>query len=329
MVNLKTYQNKRVLVTGANGLLGAHIVEKLLKANANVFALALDIDHNSYYQRNVDKSQFREYLVDINDSLGLERVVSQVQPEIIIHLAAETQVKTGFLNPKLTFTTNVMGTLNLLEIIRNSSENVEQIVVASTDKVYGEAKVLPYTEETELRAHGPYDTSKACMDLMCQSFANTYDLPVTILRAGNIYGPGDLNWDRIIPGVCRWLLQNEQPILRSTGEMIRDYIYVEDVALAYLYAGAPRERTNNLSIFNVSSNNPMKVMQLYEKLCVLLVNQHVEPLIRQGNVPEIAEQRLDSSLIYNQLGWKPTFTIDESLLKTITWYRELKYATNN
>jgi CDP-glucose 4,6-dehydratase len=200
------------------------------------------------------------------------------------------------------------------------------MVIASTDKVYGEANVLPYTEETELKAHGPYDTSKACMDLMCQSFAATYNLPITILRAGNIYGPGDLNWDRIIPGVCKWLLQKEQSVLRSNGEMIRDYIYVEDVALAYLYAGAPRKRTNNLNIYNVSINNAMKVIELYEKLCLLLVNRHVAPLVQEGNIPEITEQRLDSSLIFKQLGWKPFFTSEESLLKTISWYREVLHA---
>jgi CDP-glucose 4,6-dehydratase len=321
MVDLEEYRDKRVLITGANGLLGAHLVEYLTNAKANVHALTLDIDPKSYYVRNLDHARFRGYTVDLNDKMGLERIVSQIQPQIVFHLAAETQVKLGYLNPILTYQTNFMGTLNLIDVCHNFLVGLEKIVVASTDKAYGETKKLPYTEETELRAHGPYDTSKACMDLMAQSYSITYGLPISILRAGNIYGEGDLNFDRIVPGVIKWLLKSEQPILRGADNMIRDYIYVKDVASAYAFAGVESSPEKKLRIFNVSSGNPLNVMEIYEKICNEVGGIFVEPKRIGTGVPEILEQHLDSSRIRNTLNWKPQFTFEEGLHRTIQWYK--------
>lgn len=322
MDDLTSYKDKTVLVTGANGLLGAHVVKILVDLGAKVHALTLDINRDSFYVRDLDHSRFREYTVDLNDPLGLQRIFTQVQPQVVLHLGAETQVKTGYLNPYLTYSTNFLGTLHILEIARKYLTSLESIVVASSDKAYGEADQLPYTEKTQLKAHGPYDTSKACMDLMCQSYGQTYDLPITILRAGNIYGPGDLNWDRIIPGVVRWLIKNETPVLRSSGEMIRDYIYVEDVARAYLIAGLKNEH-QKLEVFNVSSNSPINVSDLYAKLCDLVAGKYISPIKKLSSTPEIREQRLDSTLINSKRGWVPQVRFEQGILLTIDWYKKL------
>jgi CDP-glucose 4,6-dehydratase len=321
MANLEEYRNKRVLITGANGLLGAHLVELLLNSNADVHALVMDVDPKSYYVRNLDHANLRDYAVDLNDKIALERVMCQIQPQVIFHLAAETQVKVGFLNPFLTYHTNFIGTLNLIETCRNFLESLERIVIASTDKAYGETKELPYTEETELRAHGPYDTSKACMDLMAQSYSITYGLPISILRAGNIYGEGDLNFDRIVPGVIKWLLNSEKPILRGADNMIRDYIYVKDVATAYALAGIDSNLTEKLRVFNVSAENPLTVIEIYKKICEETVGFFVDPKRINTGVPEISEQHLNSSRIRNVLDWKPNFSIEEGLCRTIAWYK--------
>ena len=327
MANLTSYENKRVIITGSNGLVGAHLVQQLLSLNAKVYAFALDVDPESYYAKELNREKFREYFIDINDNTGLQRVLTQIQPHFVFHLAAETQIKTGFLNPFLTFSTNFMGTLNLLEILRNSTSHLSRIVVASTDKAYGEAKVLPYTEETELRAHGPYDTSKASMDLMCQSYAMTFKMPITIIRAGNIYGPGDLNWDRIIPGVTNWLLNNETPVLRGDLSMVRDYIFVKDVVNAYLFAGL-EAKEDELQIYNVSSNQPTDLAKMYKTICSLAIGKYVEPILSPSGAPEIFEQRLDSSHIQKKLGWKPEYTFEKALDKTIDWYRRVINGRN-
>jgi CDP-glucose 4,6-dehydratase len=281
----------------------------------------MDVDPKSYYVRNLDHANLRDYAVDLNDKIALERVMCQIQPQVIFHLAAETQVKVGFLNPFLTYHTNFIGTLNLIETCRNFLERLERIVIASTDKAYGETKDLPYTEETELRAHGPYDTSKACMDLMAQSYSMTYGLPISILRAGNIYGEGDLNFDRIVPGVIKWLLNSEKPILRGADNMIRDYIYVKDVAVAYAFAGIESNLTEKLRVFNVSNENPLTVIEIYKKICEEAVGFFVDPKRINTGVPEISEQYLNSQRIRSALDWKPKFSIEEGLRRTIAWYK--------
>lgn len=324
MADLTSYKDKRVLVTGANGLVGAHLIEELIRYQAKVYAMILDVDLNSYYVQTQISKSVREYFVDLNDGLALQRVVSQIQPDYVFHLAAETQVKSAFLNPFLTYHTNFLGTLNLIECLRTTVKGLRRVVMASTDKVYGESNKLPYTEEHRLKAHGPYDTSKACMDLLSQSYALTFKMPISIIRAGNIFGPGDMNWERIIPGVSRWLIKGETPILRGKSSMIRDYVFVKDVAKAYLLSGL--EDVNSLEIYNVSSNQPMSLDTLYSTICNHIIGEYVPPILELTDVPEIHEQYLDNSRIKGRLTWQPEFSFDSSLSLTIDWYREIVSA---
>ncbi len=320
---LMNYNDRRVLVTGANGLLGAHLIFILQSLGAQVGAMTLDVHPDSFFAQQKAFSRIINFAVDLNDQQGIDRIMQLWEPEFVFHLGAVTQVQTGFQDPLQTFQTNVMGTVNVLESVRRLGGKTKGIALASSDKSYGVAEKLPYSEKTPLTAHGPYDTSKACTDLIGQSYAKTFNLPITILRAGNIFGPGDMNWSRIIPGTIKSLLKNEVPTLRSDGSPIRDFVYVRDVALGYLLANLNNLSANQHRIFNLSSNSPLTVREVYEQLCISTNGQFIEPRYELSVYPEIQEQILDSRLAFNVLGWKPTTTFEECLYPTIKWYRDL------
>lgn len=320
---LHSFSNKKVLVTGASGLLGSHLVESLLVAGAKVGALYLDSSPNSYFEKKELHKKVDNFNLDINDQLKVDYCVQTWEPEFVFHLAAVTQVKVGYSDPSLTFRTNVIGTINILESIRKISNSIENIVIASSDKAYGSSQELPYLEDYPLQAHGPYDTSKACTDLVSQSYAITYNLPISIIRAGNIYGPGDLNFSRLIPGIILSLLKSQKPVLRSDGSPVRDYVYVKDVAAAYLYAAASKSKVaKESSIFNVSSGEHLSVDDMYSRICNLIVGKYVKPTYLKSNYPEIQDQILDNSKITRSLGWEPGNNLESNLVETIFWYRE-------
>jgi CDP-glucose 4,6-dehydratase len=244
----------------------------------------------------------------------------------VFHLGALTIVNDALDDPIRAIETNVMGTSYLFEAIRNSSINNPGVLVASSDKAYGSAQSLPYTEETPLRGEGPYDVSKSCTDLIARSYFLTYGISSVIARCGNIYGGGDLNWSRIIPGTIRALINGEQPIIRSNGKFLRDYIYVEDAVDAYLSMAT---QINNKNVegeaFNFSRGEPLSVFDIYEAVCDVTVGRHVEPLVLDEVQFEIKDQHLWSEKAKKILRWESNYSVDEGLRLTLKWYQDFVF----
>src|SRR6266853_3782412 len=227
------WQDRPTFVTGATGLVGGWLVRRLIDAGADVVCLVRDWVPQSELARTSSIEQVKIVRGDVRDQSTLERALGEYEIDTVIHLAAQTIVTIANRNPMSTFETNIQGTWNLLEACRRSPR-VKQIVVASSDKAYGDQEVLPYDEGTPLEGRHPYDVSKSCADLIAQAYAKTYGLPVAVTRCGNFYGGGDLNWNRIVPGTIRSIVHGEPPIIRSDGQFVRDYFYVEDGAAAYM-----------------------------------------------------------------------------------------------
>jgi CDP-glucose 4,6-dehydratase len=259
---------------------------------------------------------------DVRSQSLLERVLGEYEIDTVIHLAAQTIVGIANRNPVSTFKTNIGGTWALLEACRRSP-TVKQIVVASSDKAYGEPKQLPYSEDAPLMGRHPYDASKSCADLIAQSYAVTYNLQVAITRCGNFYGGGDLNWNRIVPGTIRSVLRGQRPVIRSDGKFVRDYFYAEDGAAANVTLAERLAADQSLigHAFNFSNESQVTVSELVDRILALMKSD-LRPDVRNEAVNEIREQYLSAAKARDVLGWKPLFTLDEGLQRTIAWYRE-------
>jgi CDP-glucose 4,6-dehydratase len=315
------WRDRPTLVTGATGLLGSWIVRRLIELGADVVCLVRDSVPQSEFYRSGLSQQVKVVRGDICAQALLERLLGEYEIDTVIHLAAQTIVSIANRNPVSTFKSNIGGTWALLEACRRSPA-VRQIVLASSDKAYGDQKQLPYTEETELRGQHPYDVSKSCADLIAQTYAVTYDLPVAITRCGNFYGGGDLNWSRIVPGTIRSVLRGERPIIRSDGQYLRDYFFVEDGAAAYtlLAESLAGNREVQSQAFNFSNETPVTVLELVERT-LRLMNSGLAPIVQNDVKNEIRCQYLNSGKARRMLGWSPLYTLDEGLRKTIDWYR--------
>jgi CDP-glucose 4,6-dehydratase len=260
---------------------------------------------------------------DVRDQAALERTLGEYSIVTVIHLAAQTIVGIANRNPISTFETNVAGTWALLEACRRSP-TVRQIVVASSDKSYGEQEKLPYEETMALAGRHPYDVSKSAGDLIAQSYAATYDLPVVITRCGNFYGGGDLNWSRIVPGTIRSVLRGKRPVIRSDGQSVRDYFYLEDGAAAYAFLAEHLAADRRIAgeAFNFSNEEPITVLDLTNKILGLMGSDH-KPDVRDEATNEIKCQYLSAAKAREKLGWRPLFQLEHGLLLTIDWYRDL------
>ena len=322
------WSDKNVLVTGATGLVGSWLVQELLLQGANVSCLVWDADPTS----ELISSKLIDRTLVINGDLAeitsCEKAISSSNCEYVFHLGAQTIVGEAMQDPVRTFRSNIQGTWNLLDSIRNSKTPIKSVVVASSDKAYGTANTLPYKEDFPLHGDGPYDVSKTCTDLLAQSYATTYRLPISVARCGNIYGGGDLNWSRIVPGTIKSLLMEETPILRSDGTFIRDYVHVDDIVGAYLFL-AEQTETRNIQgeAYNFSRDEPLSVLDIYREICSVVVGKYVEPKILSTTTAEIKDQHLDSSKAREELGWKSTVTLEKGITKTFDWY--LNYFKDN
>ncbi|CEK19164.1 nucleoside-diphosphate-sugar epimerase [Chthonomonas calidirosea] len=313
--------NRPTLVTGATGLVGGWLVKRLLAAQADVVCLVRDWVPQCELVRSGDIERARVVRGDIRDQALLERILGEYEIDTVIHLAAQTIVGIANRNPVSTFETNIQGTWCLLEACRRSP-TVKQIVVASSDKAYGDQEKLPYDETTPLQGQHPYDVSKSCADLISHTYAKTYELPVAITRCGNFYGGGDLNWNRIVPGTIRSLLRGERPVIRSDGSYIRDYFYVEDGAAAYMLLAEQLAKRPELrgEAFNFSNEIQVSVLQLVRKICQQ-IGSSLEPVVLNETRNEIKHQYLSAEKARRVLGWHPLFTLEEGLERTIAWYR--------
>lgn len=315
------WQHRKVAVTGATGFLGSHLTKLLVELGADVVVLVRDDIPTS----PVSESWMHRVACvrgACEDQAVVERMLGEYEVRSLFHLAAQSQVGAANRNPVATFEANVAGTWAVLEAARRSPL-VDQIVTASSDKAYGEQPVLPYTEDMPLLAAHPYDASKACADMLSQTYHHTYGLPVSITRCGNFFGPGDRNWERLVPGTIRSLVAGERPVIRSDGTMVRDYLYVVDGALAYVQLAEAMAADPGLhgEAFNFSTESPLTVLELVE-LLQNAAGTDLEPDVRNETSNEIESQYLSAAKAHDVLGWAPTYTVDDALAETVEWYRK-------
>lgn len=314
--------DRPTLVTGGTGLVGSWLVRRLVEYGADVVCLVRDWVPQSELIASHQIEKVKTVRGDVREQPLLERVLGEYEIDTVIHLAAQTIVTIANRNPVSTFETNIRGTWCLLEACRRSPR-VKQIVVASSDKAYGDQETLPYSENMPLQGRHPYDVSKSCADLIAQTYAETYDLPVVVSRCGNFFGGGDLNWNRIIPGTIRSVLRGLRPVIRSDGKYIRDYFYVEDGAVAYMRLAEKLAENPELcgNAFNFSYENQIDVLGIVQKILELM-DCNLEPEILNQAPNEILHQYLSAEKARQMLAWHPQFSLEEGLVKTISWYRD-------
>src|SRR5215471_14053365 len=313
--------DRPVLVTGGTGLVGSWLVHRLCDLKAEVVCLVRDWVPQSELVRSGDLAKVVTVRGDVQDQTLLERTLGEYEIDTVIHLAAQTIVTIANRNPVSTFETNIAGTWSLLEACRRSPV-VKQIVLASSDKAYGDHDRLPYGETTPLQGRHPYDVSKSCADLIAQAYAVTYGLPVAVTRCGNFYGGGDLNWNRIVPGTIRSILRGQRPIIRSDGKFVRDYFYVEDGAAAYMLLAEQLHGRPELSgaAFNFSNEIQVTALTLVRQI-LRIMESALEPQVLNEATNEIQEQYLSAEKARKLLAWSPGFTLDEGLARTVAWYK--------
>ena len=314
--------DRPVLVTGATGLVGGWLVERLLDHKADVVCLVRDnIPQSRFHERNFF-NRVKTAWGDVRDRSAMERIIGEYEINTVFHLAAQTIVGIANRNPVSTFESNIQGTWNILESCRRAP-TVKAVVIASSDKAYGEHNELPYDDDQKLGGSYPYDVSKSCVDLIGQSYGKTYNLPVTITRCGNFYGGGDLNWNRIIPGTIRSVIRGERPIIRSDGKFVRDYFYVEDGAAAYMLLAERLLADESLrgQAFNFSNEIQQPVWQLVQHIIYKMGWTNGSAIIQNQASSEIRHQYLSAQKARKMLGWSPLFTLDQGLERTIEWYR--------
>ena len=321
-LNPNIWRDRTALVTGATGLVGSWLTRRLHEAGADVVCLVRDWVPQSEAVRSGTLDAVKIVRGDICDRDLLERTLGEYEINTVFHLAAQTIVGIANRNPVSTFESNIAGTWNVLEACRRSPA-VKAVVLASSDKAYGDQEHLPYSEDTPLEGRHPYDVSKSCSDLLAQTYGKTYDLPVAITRCGNFYGGGDLNWNRIVPGTIRSVLRGERPVIRSDGQFIRDYFYVEDGAAAYMLLAEKLLANPCLhgKAFNFSNEIQVTVRDLVERILEQM-NSTLEPDVRNEASNEIRHQYLSACRARTELAWSPLFTLEEGLTRTISWYQE-------
>jgi CDP-glucose 4,6-dehydratase len=321
-MNSNFWQDRKTFVSGASGLLGGWTVRRLVELGADVVCLVRDWVPQSELMRTGTIDDVNVVRGEIGDQKLLERVLGEYEVDTVFHLAAQTIVGIANRNPVSTFESNIRGTWSLLEACRHSPL-VKQIVVASSDKAYGEHETLPYDEETPFASRHPYDVSKSCADLIAQSYAYTFNLSVAVTRCGNFYGGGDLNWNRLVPGTIRSVLRKQPPIIRSDGQYVRDYLYVEDGAAANILLAERLATEPGLrgEAFNFSTESRLTVLDVVNRILTAMQSD-LRPVIRGEASNEIRQQYLNAAKAKRVLGWSPMFDIDSGLNRTIDWYRE-------
>lgn len=328
-VEMSTFWLDRpTFVTGATGLVGGWVVKRLLASQADVVCLVRDWVPQSEIVRSAQMEQVKVVRGDVRDQELMERILGEYEIDTVIHLAAQAIVPIANRNPVSTFDTNIRGTWSLLEGCRRSPK-VHQVVLASSDKAYGDQPVLPYDETMPLQGRYPYDASKSCADLIAQSYAESFKVPLVITRCGNFYGGGDLNWNRVVPGTIRSILRKQKPIIRSDGKFVRDYFYVEDGAAAYMLLAEKLAKKPEImgQAYNFSNELHITVLDLVERI-LKLMGSDLRPIIRNEASSEIREQVLNAAKARSVLDWQPLFSLDAGLQRTIEWYQDFFQETS-
>jgi CDP-glucose 4,6-dehydratase len=320
------WQNSTVFVTGATGLLGSHLTKYLVDRGANVIALVRDgIPRSLFFSKQAEWNLGERVTVirgQLEDFSLIERVLSEYEVDTVFHLAAQTIVGVSNQSPLATFKANIEGTWNILEACRLNQKKIKRVIIASSDKAYGDLMGESYDENFPLRGEHPYDVSKSCADLISRSYFVSYGLPVVVTRCGNFFGAGDLNYNRLVPGTIRSLTQGERPVIRSDGKYIRDYLYVEDGVEAYLTLAEELATNSALAgeAFNFSYGLRLNVMDMVKKISAQMGKEELEPEILGQAHNEIPVQCLNSDKAKKMLSWGPRFGFDEGMKRTISWY---------
>lgn len=313
------WKGRTVMVTGASGLVGSWLVEFLLSQQAKPICLVRDsVPDSRFFSEGISEKAVVVH-GGLEDIFLLERAINEYEPQTLFHLGAQTIVQTANRSPLHTFKANIEGTWNLLEAARRHDHSLKQIVVASSDKAYGEQAVLPYTEDMPLQGAHPYDVSKSCADLISQSYAKTYSMPITISRCGNFFGGGDMNFNRIVPGAIQALFHNKAPQIRTDGKFVRDYIYVKDAVSAYACLAEKYDARLQGQAFNFTNGMQMNTLQMVEAISRLMKKQ-IPPKILNNASNEIRDQHLSPKKAQKVLGWQAKYGIEDGLKETIDWY---------
>lgn len=322
MVEKSFWQDRSVLVTGCTGLLGSWLTQELVARGASVVGLVRDwVPQSRLFTENLSQ-KIKTVYGCIEDLATLERIINEYEVDTVFHLAAQTIVGVANREPLATFEANIRGTWNVLEACRQVG-GVSRIVVASSDKAYGDQEILPYDENTPLQGEHPYDVSKSCADLICRTYYVSYKLPVCVTRCGNFYGGGDLNFNRIVPDTIRSALQDKPVVIRSDGSYIRDYFYVKDGVLAYLHLAEQMDRSEILGeAFNFSNELQISVLELVQKILKLMDKSELKPIILNQAKNEIVHQYLSAAKARQMLDWQPKYSLDDALKETINWYKD-------
>lgn len=316
------WKSRLVFVTGCTGILGSALTKALVDAGAEVVGLIRDRVPHSNLFRTGTHTRIAQIEGDVTDHALIERVLNEYEINTVFHLAAQPLVRVANRMPLATFDTNIRGTWQLLEACRHAKP-IERIIVASSDKAYGDHDRLPYTEEAPLQGRHPYDVSKSCADLIAQAYATTYEMPIAVTRCGNIYGGGDLNWDRIVPGTMRSVLRGERPVIRSDGTLQRDYLYVDDIVDGYMRLA---EQLHDARLFgqafNFGMDDPKSAREMVDAIIRISPYPKLEPVVLNQANHEIKNQYLSSEKARRVLGWQPKYPLEDGLRLTMDWYRE-------
>jgi CDP-glucose 4,6-dehydratase len=318
---------KRVLITGGYGFVASHLIERLLDLGATCLTISIDRPAQSYLQLAGLEPQITLTLGDISTPGAVARLLNEQEVNVVLHLAAQAIVGAANRSPLSTFESNIRGSYMLLEDCRREWREgagpLQAVVVASSDKAYGEQPDLPYHEAHPLNGLNPYDASKACVDVLSRCYHQTYGLPVAVTRCANIYGPGDINFSRIVPSVIRDLLAGERPVIRSDGSPVRDYMYIADAVSAYLtLAEALLRGEAGGEAFNFGTGDPVSVLQFTREIAQAGGRTDLEPDVRGAAPAEISRQFLDSTKAARMLGWRATTTRADALRASWEWYTE-------
>lgn len=321
------WQDKRVLITGCTGFLGSWLAGRLVALGADVVGLIRDEVPQSKLLHDGTINKIKIVHGELCDYPLLERTMAEYEIHTIFHLAAQTIVGIANRSPMHTFETNIRGTWMVLEAARQNP-TVKAILVASSEKAYGDEHELPYKETMPLAGRHPYDVSKSCADLIAQTYAHTYGLPVAVTRCSNLYGGGDLNWNRLLPGTIRSVLRGEPPVIRSDGSFKRDYLYVEDAVRGYMMIA---EKLANTAVygecFNFGKGQPNRALDVVNTIIKLSEHPYLQPIILDEVKNEIRDEYLSASKAHQLLGWSPQETLESGLTKTMAWYEQFLSAS--
>jgi CDP-glucose 4,6-dehydratase len=320
-LDMSFWRHRRVFVTGATGLLGSHLVAELLRRGAEVICLVRDWVPDSEAVNAGTLARCRLVRGELEDYMTVLRALNEYEVETIFHLGAQTIVGTASRSPLSTFESNIKGTWVLLEAARQLGPRIGRVIVASSDKAYGAHDTLPYTEDAPLIGRFPYDVSKSCADLISLSYFHSFGMPVAVTRCGNLYGGGDLNFNRLVPGTIRAALLGRPPVIRSDGTFVRDYFFVRDAVEAYLALAERMPEPGFVGeAFNFGTETPLSVVDMASRILRVMDRDSLELIIMNQASNEIPRQYLDCAKARARMEWRPKWSMDESLRETVAWY---------